>query len=208
MILSNDIAETRAHHAVRAGIASGLCAASADRSKTAYANFATPRSASELVVVDVFASEQVLDNSHRRTVRKVVSARVFASGARSGQSGWFMGQTEASTMKIHDDLQQAAAIATIVLSDEFGSMRTLSLNLSWRSGELVLGKTSRCAIGSTATGDRVAARDRVCACRSVAGSLLLDGIELLGAGRQPACRFVIGHLSASTRSMAATDEDD
>ena len=208
MNVSNDIAETRAHRAARAGMARGLCVASTDRSKTAYANFATPRSAGGLVVVDVFASEQLLNDADRRTVRKVVSARVFASGTRSGQPGWFMGQTEASTMKIHDDLQQAAAIATVVLSDEFGSTRTLSLNLSWRGGELVLGKTSRCAIGLAATRDQVAARDRVCACRSVAGSLLLDGMELLGAGCQPACRFVIGHLNASTRSMAATDEDD
>jgi hypothetical protein len=169
--------------------------------KTAYAlYFQSTNDYCQSLSVETFASleeTRTAGTGGPRSVVPHISVQLVCVNFSLGEEVFMSGQADAPIVSINDQLTEASARATVVLTDGMRDKGSVSLDMRWSGGVLIFddktfsidttpySKTIIKTSGATRSSD------------SVTGSIVLNGVDLLSPANVTDLSFILGRVSGS-----------
>lgn len=130
--------------------------------------------------VEVFAGESFARTDNLRTFTPNLIAQIFGYNGCTGESFFMSGSTDQLTFTVLGNLAAVEVSGNVVVADEFGNTKLVSLALSWRGGvlrrDLV---TYNYSTGRSRTILKNLSTFRFS--DSITGSLVVGGVDLLSS---------------------------
>ena len=130
--------------------------------------------------VEVFAGESFARTDNLRTFTPYLILQIVGYNACTEESFFMSGSTEQFTFTVLGNLAAAEVSGNVVVADEFGNTKHVSLALSWQGG--VLRRDLFTYVSSTALSRTVLKNlSTLRFSDSITGSLVVDGVDLLSS---------------------------
>ena len=170
------------------------------RDQFAYAQyFQNSADGCESLSIEVFASKSMTRTNQIHSFQPTLRAQLSSFNFCTGVSVFQSGANESPSIDIRQDLSVASTSGLVVMADENGIQRMLQVNITWSGGEL---STDRTKTVHTTPLSRTMVRTTGSIRNSTAikGALVLDGIDLLGAGNAVQSSGINGFVTSSKGS--------
>ena len=167
------------------------------RDKFAFAAYAES-SGCEGLALEVFAGETLAKSDGTSTSSALVRAQLFTVNSCTGAIAFMSGFTETGTMRFRANLARVTVEGTVVMQDEFGATRTVSIQLDWDGGLLTTDKDKTVTV-TPVSRTIVRTVGKIRQSETITGALVLDGVDLLAPSR-PGSLGISGFVVASAGS--------
>jgi hypothetical protein len=164
------------------------------RDKFAYAAYSESFGC-EGFAVELFATKQRIKDDGPPTSWALLFAQLWSVNYCTGDSSFMSGQTEEGAMKFRNNLGNVTVAGTVVIQDNFGTTKTVSVDLDWNGGVLTADKNKTVTV-TPVSRTIVKTVGKFSQSETITGSLMLDGVELLAANR-PGSLGIYGFVAAS-----------
>lgn len=152
------------------------------------------------VAIDVFADRSVIRASGSRQKASTVHGQVFIFNSCTGELAFASGVDENATLDFNHDLSLVSVRATLVLSDLASLNLPLSLDLHWSGGLLTTEPKTRTVTTVPGLKTVFTTSSGVRQSESVAGALVLSGVDLLSPANVTAGSGISGFVTVSKAS--------
>lgn len=150
------------------------------RDNVAYAQYYQYTDNCNGLSVDVFAGESFARTDNVRTFTPYLILQIVGYNSCTGEFFFMSGGTDQFTFTVLGNLAAAEVSGNVVVADEFGNTKHVSLALSWQGG--VLRRDLFTYVSSTALSRTVLKNlSTLRFSDSITGSLVVDGVDLLSS---------------------------
>jgi hypothetical protein len=149
--------------------------------------------------VEVFASESMTRYNTTDAFFPIIRAQRFAYNFCTFVLVFMSGANEQPSLSYSKDLSSATASGLVMMTDDFGNPHSIEVNLTWSGGVLTSDK-SRTVFTSPRSRTMIKSVSSLRHSESVTGSLVLNGVDLLGADNPNYVVGVSGFVSSSKGS--------